>query len=155
SMAGGSGDDRYEVDNVGDVVTQDADEGTDTVIASVAFVLGANIENLTLTGTLHIARTGNDLGNVITGNAGQNRLQGLGGADILDGGAGRVIVSYVASTAGVTVSLLTGLGSGGDAEGDVLVAIEDLIGSAFDDTFEGDGGPNALAAGAGIDTVSY
>ena len=56
---------------------------------------------------------------------------------------------------GVNVSLTTGLGSGGDAEGDALANIENLTGSAFDDTLEGNGGNNVLAGGAGTDTVSY
>ena len=59
--------------------------------------------------------------NVLIGNSGNNILAGLGGADTLDGGAGRVdTASYAASTSGVTVSLTTGTGSGGDAEGDTL-----------------------------------
>jgi Ca2+-binding RTX toxin-like protein len=53
---------------------------------------------------------------------------------------------------------MTGLGSGGDAEGDTLVKIENLTGSNFDDSLEGNAGNNVLAGGtngpAG-DTVSY
>ncbi len=56
---------------------------------------------------------------------------------------------------GVNVSLVTGLGHGGDAEGDTLIRIENLTGSAFNDTLEGNGGNNVLTGGAGIDTVSY
>ena len=53
---------------------------------------------------------------------------------------------------------MTGLGSGGDAEGDTLANIENLTGSNFDDTLEGNGGNNVLAGGlngAVGDTVSY
>jgi Ca2+-binding RTX toxin-like protein len=50
---------------------------------------------------------------------------------------------------------MTGTGSGGDAEGDTLINIEKLIGSAFNDTLEGNAGANTLTGGAGIDTVSY
>ena len=50
---------------------------------------------------------------------------------------------------------MTGVGSGGDAEGDTLIRIENLTGSAFNDTLEGDGGNNVLVGGGGIDTVSY
>ena len=57
--------------------------------------------------------------------------------------------------AGVNVSLMTSTGSGGDAEGDTLSAIESLTGSNLDDTLEGNAGANVLTGGAGIDTVSY
>ena len=94
--------------------------------------------------------------NVLIGNSGNNILAGLGGADHLDGGAGTGdTASYAASTSGVTVSLTTGTGSGGDAEGDTLTNIENLTGSNFDDTLEGDAGNNRLVGGLGIDTVSY
>ena len=53
------------------------------------------------------------------------------------------------------MSLVTGIGSGGDAEGDRLSNIENLTGSNFNDTLEGNAGNNMLAGGAGIDTVSY
>jgi len=46
-MIGGAGNDTYVVDNTGDVVTENASEGTDTVQSSVTYILGANVENLT------------------------------------------------------------------------------------------------------------
>ena len=66
-MFGGKGDDAFVVDNTGDVATESANEGTDTVFASVSFALAANIENLTLTGTASIAGTGNELANRVDG----------------------------------------------------------------------------------------
>ena len=66
--------------------------------------------------------------------------------------------SYVASDAGVTVSLSSGLGSGGHAQGDTLFFIENVVGSKFDDTIEGNAGNNVLTGGAhgtDGDTVSY
>lgn len=92
---------------------------------------------------------------IINGLAGRDTIAGLGGADLLNGGLGIDTASYASSAAGVSVSMLTGLGSGGDAEGDTLVAIENLTGSNFDDTLEGDGGINILIGGLGIDTISY
>jgi Ca2+-binding RTX toxin-like protein len=55
----------------------------------------------------------------------------------------------------VSVSLLSGAGHGGEAEGDTIIGIENLIGSAFDDWFEGNSAANKFDGGAGIDTVSY
>jgi Ca2+-binding RTX toxin-like protein len=87
-MFGGAGNDTYVVDNVADVVTESVDAGLDTVQASVTYALGANLENLRLTGAAAINATGNALSNVLTGNAGNNILNGGAGADILVGGAG-------------------------------------------------------------------
>ena len=50
TMLGGAGDDTYVVDDVGDVVTEQANAGIDTVQSSLTYTLGANVENLTLTG---------------------------------------------------------------------------------------------------------
>ncbi|WP_162148557.1 calcium-binding protein, partial [Methylophilus sp. OH31] len=88
TMIGGAGNDTYIVDNIADIVTEDSNEGTDLVKASVSYTLGANIENLELTGTAAINGTGNGLDNVIKGNAGNNVLDGGAGADRMEGGKG-------------------------------------------------------------------
>src|SRR5204862_418900 len=62
---GGAGNDTYTVDNIGDVVIENAGEGTDTMLAGVSYTLGANVENLTLTGSLGVNATGNALNNVL------------------------------------------------------------------------------------------
>ena len=60
-------------------VTENAGQGTDTVGSSVSFALGANVENLGLTGSANISGTGNDLANILVGNTGNNLLTGGGG----------------------------------------------------------------------------
>ncbi|MGH8756457.1 MAG: calcium-binding protein, partial [Burkholderiales bacterium] len=161
TMIGGTGSDIYVMDNAGDVADETGGDGIDTVQSSLTFSLSdavhakGTIENLTLTGTTAINGTGNGLANIITGNTGNNILAGLGGADTLIGGVGTDTATYAASASGVNVSLMTGLGSGGDAEGDTLATIENLTGSNFNDTLEGSGGNNVLAGGLGLDTVSY
>lgn len=85
-MDGGAGNDTFVVDDIGDVVLDSA--GIDAVRSSIDYVLGGNLENLTLTGSLDIAGTGNSLANVITGNSGNNTLDGGLGADKLIGGDG-------------------------------------------------------------------
>ena len=74
-MAGGMGYDTYVVDNAGDVVTEGASAGTDLVQSTISYVLGANLENLTLTGTAAINATGNTLNNVLTGKQRGQRAQ--------------------------------------------------------------------------------
>ncbi|MBD0682684.1 calcium-binding protein, partial [Pseudomonas sp. PSB11] len=88
SMAGGAGDDLYLIAQTGDSVSEASGEGTDTVRASIAYTLGANLENLELTGTANLAGTGNDLDNRLTGNSGGNTLNGGAGNDWLAGRQG-------------------------------------------------------------------
>ena len=107
---------------------------------------------------------GSSLGDTLTGDDGPNVIRPGGGVDIVDGGGDKDTVSYATSSLGVTVDLLTHLASGGDAQGDQLQNIENVIGSALGDTLTGDGGDNVFAPGAGdddleggvgVDTVSY
>jgi Ca2+-binding RTX toxin-like protein len=94
----------------------------------------------------------NDL---LWGNAGNDTLDGGTGADVLAGGAGVDTADYSASFAAVTVDLSTGTGHGGDAEGDRLYSIENVIGSAFDDTLIAGTAGNRLVGGAGADTFVF
>lgn len=88
TMIGGQGNDSYIVDNIGDTVVENTDEGIDSVTSSVTYTLSDNVENLTLTGSKAIDGTGNSIDNLIIGNAKINTLIGGAGADTLDGGAG-------------------------------------------------------------------
>ena len=143
TMIGGLGDDTYYVDAAGDVVTELAGEGTDTINSSVTLTNRVNVERLILTGTVAINATGLDTqADILTGNSVDNTLAALGGNDVLDGGAGNDWIdggagadqiigglgldyaSYSTSGSGVSVSLLTGAGTGGDAQGDTLLGIE-------------------------------
>ena len=115
---------------------------------------------------------GRNSGDHFIGNAGRDNLIGFGGDDILEGGDGRDFLSggagadvidggesladmarYLGSDAGVTVNLAQGTGLGGHAEGDVLIDIEHLYGSSFDDTLIGNEGSNRFYGGDGVDTL--
>ena len=88
-MSGGKGNDTFIVQVVGDKVLENADEGTDSVISDVSFVLGDNIENLTLVeGSAAVNGTGGGASNIIIGNSVDNLLLGLAGKDQLIGNAG-------------------------------------------------------------------
>jgi Ca2+-binding RTX toxin-like protein len=82
-------------------------------------------------------------------------LIGGAGADSLNGGTGNDTASYTGSAAAVNVSLVAGAtNTGGDADGDVLSNIENLIGSDHNDTLTGDVGNNKLEGGNGNDTLN-
>jgi Ca2+-binding RTX toxin-like protein len=87
-LAGGSGDDTYVVNTSRDKVVEKAGEGGDTVRSIVSFSLGANLENLVLTGAGAVTGTGNSGDNNLTGNSAGNVLSGGAGSDVLDGSAG-------------------------------------------------------------------
>lgn len=85
--SGHEGNDRWTVKSAADRVTELAGEGTDTVAASIDYILGPNVENLVLAGNAR-AGTGNALDNSLFGNARDNSLTGLDGDDRLDGRGG-------------------------------------------------------------------
>jgi Ca2+-binding RTX toxin-like protein len=87
-MAGGVGNDTYFVDNAGDVVFENLNEGTDAVFATVSQTLAANVETLVLEGAGNLTGTGNALANNLYGNSSDNTLDGGAGADMLTGNAG-------------------------------------------------------------------
>jgi Ca2+-binding RTX toxin-like protein len=96
TLSGGLGDDTYIIDNSSiDIITETANSGTDTVRSSIfTYTLGANLENLRLTGASAINGTGNNLNNVINGtDLSGNTLNGRAGDDILIGGSGNDILN--------------------------------------------------------------
>lgn len=130
-MIGNTGNDTYGVDNVGDVVQEDANEGIDTVNCRInSYTLGANVERLVFLGSGDFVGAGNDLTNRIVGGSGNDALFGGAGIDSLIGGAGN--------------DFLDG-GSGGDV----------LDGGTGDDTLDMSvGGDTArFLAGYGHDTI--
>jgi len=164
TMVGGAGNDTYIVDSTLDTVTELAGEGTDTVVSSVDYTLGANLENLQLSGTATIG-TGNALDNVIIGNAIANVLDGGAGKDTLSGGDGndrlnggdgddKLLGEYGNDT------LLGGAGSdslNGGADQDLLrggVGNDYLFGGGGNDKLYGDDGNDKLYGDGGNDVIS-
>jgi trimeric autotransporter adhesin len=164
AMAGGLGNDTYMIDNAGDVVTENLNEGTDLVQSNVSYTLGANLENLTLLGTTALNGTGNALNNVLTGNTGINILDGGAGADTMVGGAGDDTY-YVDNAGDVTTEVAAGgtdtvVASvswtlGAEVERLTLAGTTALngTGNALANTLIGNAAANVLSGGAGADTM--
>ena len=134
-LTGGGGDDTLRGGGGGDVL---AGGGGDDMLVG-------NAGDDTLT-----AGDGDD---VLWGGDDDDRIVGGPGDDRIVGGTGRDTLDYSRSDAGITVNLATGAASGGDAQGDRISRIEDVIGSAHDDRITGDGAGNRLTGGAGEDTL--
>ncbi|EWY35780.1 hypothetical protein N825_34355 [Skermanella stibiiresistens SB22] len=99
SMAGGLGDDVYYVDDVGDSVTELANQGADTVRSSVSVSFSTqHVERIELTGTAAINANGNALVNTLIGNGANNILNASSGNDSLSGGLGNDILIGGAGT---------------------------------------------------------
>ena len=168
TMTGGLGNDTYIVDNVGDVVVENSTllNEIDTVQASINYTLGANVENLLLTGSDNLGGAGNALNNRITGNSGGNRLDGGLGIDTLTGGLGNdtYVVDNLKDVIVETSKLITEIDTvessvnwtlGANLENLTLTGSDNLngTGNAVANVLIGNAGNNILNGGAGIDTL--
>lgn len=97
-MIGGAGNDTYVVDNTGDVITENSNEGIDTLRVNIGtaggtYSLTDNVENATLVNKVAFSLSGNGLNNVLTGNAAANIIVGNDGNDMLIGGDGNDLLT--------------------------------------------------------------
>jgi Ca2+-binding RTX toxin-like protein len=172
-LAGGAGDDVYVVSHEGMTLTEAFNEGSDSVSSAIGFTLGANLENLLLTGSGNINGTGNNAANAITGNSGANVLDGGGGSDAVsggggddtflasigdgndtyDGGDGIDTYSMANTIAAASVNLLLGTASSVLTGSDTLISIENVTGSLGGDSITGNGAANILRGNGGDDTL--
>jgi Ca2+-binding RTX toxin-like protein len=164
-MVGGAGNDTFVVDDVGDVVVENAGQGIDTVRTTLnAYTLGANVEQLVFIGVGDFEGDGNGLANRIEGGAGNDTLNGRGGADTMIGGAGDDTY-FVNSVNDVVIELA---GGGVDhvfatATTTLSANVENLTlnggaaingtGNALANVITGNGAANVLTGGEGADTL--
>ncbi|WP_156429255.1 calcium-binding protein [Paracoccus aminovorans] len=182
TMTGGMGNDTYIVDDAGDIVNEVQNAGSDTVHATISYVLGGNLENLILTGAAASNGSGNTLANHIQGNAADNLLNGNAGNDTLIGGAGNDrllggigvdsmaggigndfyqvieasdLVVEVGNQGNDTVQSAASYALTADVENLVLAGTANIngTGNALANRISGNAGNNTLLGGLGNDTL--
>ena len=141
-IVGGDDFDIVDFSNITNNLTvgTSASDATDTYASSFSGIEG------------FITGSGDDS---INGGAGDQILDGGAGNDTLTGGAGIDAASYSRSANGVTVDLnnSSAQSSTGDANGDILSGIENLLGSRQNDDLSGDSNANYLFGNEGDDTL--
>jgi Ca2+-binding RTX toxin-like protein len=171
AMFGGAGDDIFVVDSAGDVTTENAGDGTDTVRSHINWTLGANIEWLELLGSATNG-TGNALDNTLVGNSLNNVLNGGAGVDAMFGGTGDDI--YIVAAAGDVTTENSGEGAdtvrsyinwtladnverlelqgSGNLNGTGNTLANTLVGNSGNNLLSGGAGNDYMVGGAGNDT---
>jgi len=142
----------------------DLGNGNDTFdgAGTVQGTIYGGLADDTITGTAgndvifgdNAVQSGQDGNDVIHAGGGNDVLTGGLGNDVLDGGSGIDTIAYATAPVGVTVNLaITGSQDTVGAGTDTITNVENVTGSAFDDTLTGDAGNNVLAGGDGNDTI--
>lgn len=183
-LIGGSGDDSLKGGGGSDILegglgnnTINGGSGINTVSYEHFTSSGVGISVLLFDGVAYDGTGGGSLDDTLSGiqnirgsvmndglygDSANNVIEGGGGADTINGMSGTDTASYQHSASGVTVNLTTGVANGGDATGDTLSSIENLLGSTHGDdltgnaaanTLTGNGGADALSGGAGNDRL--
>ena len=157
TLRGGAGDDSFVIDTLTDVVIEDANKGSDTVLTALAsLTLGGNLENLTGTATTGQTLTGNAADNTIQAGNGNDRLDGGTGHDTMLGGLGDD--AFVVDNASDVISE-TATGGSDWVETSLksyslALNVEDLLGtSATGQNLKGNDLANWIETGAGKDTI--
>ena len=143
-LTGGAGSDTASYERSNKTVRVDLTKSTAQNTGGGGTDTLSGIENL----------IGSQADDVLTGDGGDNVLEGLTGNDRLVGGAGNDTASYANGSWPVVVDLrITGPQVDQYMGADTLVSIENLIGSAYDDTLTGNSGANVIEGGAGNDLL--
>ncbi len=161
SLSGGTENDYFDGGNDNDTI--DGGMGNDSMLggdgidtlnfATATTGIAVNLAVGSVTSTVY----GNDTISgfeIVLGGIGDDSFIFSSAAETLNGGAGTDTADYSASSSAVTVKLWEGTAIGGYAAGDVLLSIENLTGSAYNDRLEGTGIANLISGGDGSDNLN-
>jgi hypothetical protein len=172
-MIGGAGNDTYYVNNVADLVIENANQGNDIVYSTVGYTLPGNVESLVLIqGAGAINGAGNSADNYIAGNSDNNSLDGKGGNDTLVGGLGNdiyvidstsdlvtenpnegndIVYASVDYTIGPNIESVVLIEGAGNINAAGNGTANALVGNSGNNTLDGKGGDDTMRGGAGND----
>ena len=140
-------------DGTGAFIGEGGDAEGDRLV-SIEYIIGSNFNDILRgnpgVGNTLEGRSGNDA--LFGGSANDFLLGGIGG-DHMEGGAGTDGTSYLSSFGGVTIDLQFNVATGGDADGDTLIGMEDVQGSMFDDALYGNNSANRFDGWYGADIL--
>lgn len=165
-MSGGAGNDIYIIDHVGDVIKENSNSGTDTVLGALSNItLATNVENFIYTGHGNVTAIGNSGANILMGGSGNDYLDGKDGNDTLIGGDGNDV--YVVNTAADRVVEYVGEGQDtirSSVSYTLSANVENLVlfngtavtavGNSLDNVITGNAVNNVIDGGAGADVLS-
>lgn len=120
---------------------------------SIENVVGSDFGDLLIGSAEDNFLSGGRRADELRGSAGDDILEGGGGGDIINGGSGIDTASFVTAGGAVALNLTSGVGFGGNANGDTYIRIENIIGSDFGDLLIGSAGDNAINGGRGADEL--
>ena len=172
-VRGGDGDDTYIVDSAATQIVEIGNQGTDLVLSTVSYNLGANFENLELLGNdaltgwgnyLDNELIGNDVANVLRGMGGEDTIYGAGGDDLIYGGRGHDTIYSGNGDDRVYGGIDNDLLFGNDGNDNLLGeegtdrlfggdGNDSLLGGANNDNLNGDAGADTLEGGSGFDRL--
>jgi Ca2+-binding RTX toxin-like protein len=159
-LSGQDGDDTLDGGLGDDIMSGGAGNDTAVFTGSTAVTVdlrltGAQNTGLGLDTLIGIENlTGGSGNDTLIGDDGANIFTDTGGADTYIGNGGSDTVSYASAGAAVTVDLRTVIAQNTGGGGlDTLNTIENLIGSAFNDTLRGSVDANILTGLAGNDVI--
>ncbi|MEH2526993.1 MULTISPECIES: hypothetical protein [unclassified Bradyrhizobium] len=176
-LFGGAGNDTYNVTQAGTVVTELANNGTDTLQTSLlSYQLPGGVERLVYTGSGSFAATATAAGQTITGGTGADALgdggfanvtlRGNGGADTFTvTNASTIVNESSGSTNSTVLTTLSSYSLGGNVQnltfagtgaftGNGNGLANTMTGGTGNDTLSGSGGADTLIGGAGNDRLS-
>jgi hypothetical protein len=149
-LEGLAGDDFYLINNAGDTIAENANEGSDTVYSNAAsYTLGANVENMFLMSTSSLHGKGNELNNLLAANAANNALAGGAGNDLLfDQYGGNDVLQGEGGADTLLESMGSNLLDGG-------AGTDTLTGGYGNELFIGGTGNDTLTTGNGADVIAF
>jgi Ca2+-binding RTX toxin-like protein len=155
TLTGGGGNDTFVINNSSDVVQDTSTTATNSIQATVSYVLPTNINSLALTGTSALIGTANSGVDTLTANSGVDTLVGGSGNDTFVIGNSGDVIQDTSTTATNTAKSAVSYSLATNVNNLLLTGSAAIVGTANagNDSLTGNSGADTLIGGAGADTL--